>query len=260
MIRLFTTSFPEQDPERRAEYDEALARNIACGAISEICILDENPDEPAPHSKVVRRRLLRRPLYNDYFEWIDEVAADDDISIIANADIGFDDTIRALECGVLEPRTVVALARWDKRGDGVFAPRNRNDSQDSWIFRGKIRGVDGSFLIGVPRCDNRLAKVLETAGYSVINPAFSIRSFHFHSASRDNYPGGKQPGFVDGPYGYIWPHNLLSAYRTLAHNVRHPDMRLAWHFDARLLKSRMRFYSPARIWSALTRSRPASHP
>ena len=260
MIRLFTTSFPESDPVRRSEYAEALARNYACEALGEICILDEVPPRQQSESRIVRRYLPARPRYQDYFNWINEVAAADDISIIANADIAFDDRVRVLDSGVLAEGTVMALARWDQLADGSFTPRNRNDSQDSWVFRGKVRAMDGDFPVGVPRCDNHLAYILREAGYSVRNPAFSVPSYHFHAASRDDYPGGEHPGFVPGPYAYVWPHNLLAAHRTILHNFRNPHARAGWRFDVRFVKWRLRLHRVAKLWSIATGNRQPSKP
>ena len=258
MIRLFTTSFDERNPNRRAEYAEALARNRESGAFGEICIFAEGEtSQDIRDVRVVTRSIQGRPRYDDYFAWINEVAAPADISLIANADIYFDEAITVLASTNLGSRTAIALARWDATEGGGFAVRNRNDSQDSWAFRGKVAGVDGSFHIGVPRCDNRIAHELERAGYEVINPAFSIPSYHLHAGVRDDYSHGHRDGWVEGPYKYIWPHNYMPPHRALMHNFRHRHAQISWKLDTRKLKATLKLHRIGKAWAIATgRSQP----
>ena len=77
VIRLFTTSFPESDPVRRAEYEECLRRNLECSAIDQVCMLTEGA-EPLPAStKLETRPVGERPRYADYLKWINEIADPD---------------------------------------------------------------------------------------------------------------------------------------------------------------------------------------
>jgi hypothetical protein len=242
-IRLFTTRFPETDQERRREYDEALSRNAACPAIDEICILEEVASLPIVESTNIRvRAVSRRPEYGDYFDWVNELAGPDDVSIVANADIAVDPHFGVFRVWRMPADTAFALARWEIGGPGKFSLRDRNDSQDSWVFQGPIKRVAGNFRIGVPRCDNRIAAELEIAGYTVRNPSFSLRTYHIHSRRNEPYSTALEPGFVPPPYRYVWPHNLWGLGKTLAHNTVHSDTRLPWRFDRRKAKSRLRLH------------------
>jgi len=234
MLRLFTTHYPEPDPARRAEYAECLSRNLGCEAIAEVRILVEGgvgadlPENP----KLFTRAISARPTYADFFTWINEIAGPADLSVVGNSDIFFDHALVAV-AGQLRLGECYALARWDQQADGSSRLLDRNDSQDVWIFRGKIRNeLYGSFPLGVPRCDNRLLHELVAAGYRVRNPAFSIRTHHLHAGARGEY-GDTGQHFVAPPYRYLWPHNLLGPIRTLWHNLRHPNARIAWCFDRR---------------------------
>ncbi len=232
-VRLFTTAFPEMNPGRRAEYAECLLRNIGCEELDDVLLLVEGDARLPKSSKVVVRRISQRPLYSDYFRWIEEVADSDDISVVANADIYFDNRIGVLRAFTMPQGTVLALSRWDITPAGDAVLNDRNDSQDSWVFSGKARGIRGDFPIGLPRCDNRLVKELELSGYTVINPSFSLRSYHLHRGARDEYDVAPRQGFVDGPYGYVWPGNLLPLHRALWHNARNTRHPVRWHFDSR---------------------------
>ena len=227
MIRLFTTLYPEMDPRRRAEYADCLRRNLACTAIDECCVLLEGVGMQLHESPKIRvRQISVRPTYSNFFEWINEVAMPDDISVVANTDIWFDGStgVAARRLGM---RECYALARWDR---GRL--NDRNDSQDCWFFRGKVEGVCGDFPLGVVRCDNRILYELQQAGYRVLNPAFAIRATHLHAGERGEY-GDTKAHFVQPPYRYLWPHNLLGPLRTLWHNLRFPNQKLGWRFDRR---------------------------
>jgi len=227
MLRLFTTVYPEGQLKRRNEYSECLRRNVACREIDEVCVMIEGAAADIPDSPKIRvHKIISRPNYSDYFDWIGELAAAGDISIVANTDIWFDGCI-GMTARQLGTRECYALARWD--GDQL---NDRNDSQDCWVFRGKVVGVRGDFPVGVVRCDNRILYELQVAGYRVLNPAFSIRAAHLHAGAREEY-GTTEDHFIQPPYRYLWPHNLLGPLGTLWHNLRFPHQRLGWRFDRR---------------------------
>jgi hypothetical protein len=242
MVRLFTTFYRESRHERLAEYVECLNHNLACRAIDEVCVLVEGPEDILPASgKLKTRRVPQRPVYDDFFRWINEVSREDDISVIANADIWFDGSL-TVASRALGARDCFAMARWE--GSRLF---DRNDSQDCWIFRGPVTGVRGDFPIGVPRCDNRFLYELQTAGYRVSNPAFSIRARHVHSGERGEYTHEGLAHSVAEPYRYLWPHNLWSLPRTLWHNALHPAERIGWRFDRRRVERTLPFRAIGRI-------------
>jgi len=249
MIRLFTTYYQERRPERNAEYEECLRRNLASAVISEIYLLVEGENVPLPASPKIRvRKICRRPQYADYFAWIEELVKPDDVSIIANSDIFFDQQLGLFNVWKLPDKTAFALARWDMGPDGRPVLNDRNDSQDAWIFRGSTRGVRGDFHIGVPRCDNRIFFELQEAGFRVMNPAFSFRSYHLHKGMRVEYAGAALPHFVAPPYRYLWPHNLWTLPRALWHNLCRPACRVGWRFDRRRLRLTLPARALAKLW------------
>ena len=220
-----------------------MRRNLACEAIDAVCVFDEGSEDlPHGNSKLFSRRVTRRPTYAEYFDWINELAGPDDISLLANADIYFDEQISFFRDWQLPRDTVFALARWEPDDSGRMSLRDRNDSQDAWIFRGQIRRVESQYPMGVPGCDNRLASELERAGYRVLNPAFSIRSYHLHAGERIPWTGEARQGEVPPPYGYVWPHNLFPLYATLFHNIRRPAARVGWRLDKRLWSRRLKLH------------------
>ena len=104
----------------------------------------------------------------------------------------------------------MALSRWDITDNGPELWDHR-DSQDVWVFYGRPVILGASFHLGIPGCDNRIAKVIEDAGYTVINPSKTIRSYHLHASGFRTYGtgrGGAKMESIPGPYKFIQPHAL----------------------------------------------------
>lgn len=232
---------------------ECLELNLSCPQIDEVCLLVEGSADSLPSSsRLTTRQITRRPAYQDFFNWINEIAGSGDLSAIANADIWFDGSIAAA-ARALEPGVSFALARWD--GLRLF---DRNDSQDTWIFRGQVSGVRGDFSVGLPRCDNRLLYELEQSGYHVRNPAFSIITHHLHSGARGEYADGNTGDFVPPPYRYLWPHNLWSLPETWVHNLRFPGERVGWRYDRRRAARTLPARAISKAWRVATHRRDSS--
>lgn len=66
---------------------------------------------------------------------------------------------------------------------GSFTPRI--DSQDAWLFKSPLPSSlvskNSNFLLGRPRCDNRLAMLFEEAGFRVENPGLLFSTYHVES-------------------------------------------------------------------------------
>ena len=250
MIRLFTSCYPERKAERIAELSASLERNLALSAFDKVCVFLEGMKTPWANSpKLCCHAVAHRPTYANFFGWVNELStSDEDLSIVANSDIYFDGSLSAL-AKRLKPNQCAALSRWDVQLDGKSRLFDRNDSQDAWVFRGKIRPMNADFCVGIPRCDNRILYELRAAGYEVINPAFSIRAHHLHNGERGEYPGEIQGLYVEAPYNYLWPHNLESLPVSLLHNLRNPKANLGWRIDWRKLQRTL----PWRLFNKIKR-------
>jgi hypothetical protein len=228
---LYTTYYSEFDDKRRIELETALVKNAALPQITKLHILNEGGDLSFLKSdKIEITQIKQRPSYSDFFELINKRAGDSDISIIANTDISFDKNIGVLLYLPLE-NNCIALSRWNIEGPGRFVVYNHCESQDAWIFKGKIRNVTSNFHIGVPRCDNRILYELRAAGYRVLNPAFSIRSYHHHTGYRPPYSEQNLSHFVDPPYDYLYPHNFYPLFQTCWFNLRHKEKLMPYRYD-----------------------------
>lgn len=213
MLRLFTTAYPESDPARRTDYETCLAHNLSCPLIDETHVFAEAGVEAGfpVNAKLYTRSISVRPTYADFFSWINETTGPEDISIIANTDIFFDRSL-ALAARLVSPDHCLALSRWDVLPSGRVRLYERGDSQDVWIFRGPVRkNMRGNFPLGVYDCDNKIAWELAQAGYTVLNPSLSLRSYHLHRGPLRSYDPQNPPDHgIRPPFLYVEPDNAGS--------------------------------------------------
>jgi len=168
MIRLLYNYYEDKNPVRKKEIDFCLQKNLENQYINTI-IIDS----------------AEKLTYSFFFNKINEITGPDDINIVCNSDIFFDDTI--LLTSNLKNHEAYALSRWDYFNVNKCELFDRQDSQDTWIVRGQIKNVISDFTLGRKGCDNRIAYELAEAGYNPKNPSKSIKTYHFHTSNIRNY-------------------------------------------------------------------------
>lgn len=185
MINLFINPYTATHPARQAELDNVARRNRASKLFGGICHVR------SPYAEI-------RPTFADFFA-ATAVTDPDDINVIANADIFFDRTLRRV-LAIPAGRWCLALSRWEWNGQMMGAKPWRG--QDAWIFRGPVTGITGAdFGMGIPGCDNRIAQLIQDAGYTVTNPCYSIHAIHHHRSAVRTYDSTTPA--VPGPYLWV---------------------------------------------------------
>jgi hypothetical protein len=187
MITLYVNKFTCNDPERKAEFDKCLELNTNNPLIDKIVLINTEA----------------RPTYEMVFNMFQQ----DSVNILANSDIYFDDTIQFARA--IGDREFFALTRWELLDNKVMFFTERHPgvpakySQDAWIVGGKPNVRNANFMMGVPGCDNRIARVIWDSGYIVRNPSYTIRAIHIH---KKDY---RDPNIVNDqikpPYKWVEP-------------------------------------------------------
>lgn len=192
-ITLFVPYYTPRDPERAEELRRCLDMNLDSGLFSRIVLLVD--DDTVPHRQDSALQLIRLGKRPGYLDWVRaaERLCPGQIALLANSDIHFDSTVTGL-CTIFrqDGNAFVALSRFDRQGDSDIPHPNPHWSQDSWAFVPSAvsserlsRRVD--IPLGVPRCDNRIAYVFATEGYTIYNPFPFIRSIHLHETGLRYY-------------------------------------------------------------------------
>jgi hypothetical protein len=214
---LVTQYYRPQNSSRRVEIDACLQKNIACGVIDKIILLDETACAP-PAPKVEEQVVGKRLTYADVIRWIYEKAPPNILVTFANADIFLDGpSWRALWSTDIEtvPK-FLALLRWDvttadRTEDAkLFGPRA--DSQDTWVLSSTaVKAVTWDwaaleFPFGQGGCDNAITIELFRKKFLVANPALTMKTYHLHSSGIRSYDPRRvveKPSFL-----YIQPTGL----------------------------------------------------
>jgi len=198
MFNLFISLYPDKNPERRDELIRCLFINTCGVFIKQIYILNEGMVLPNNLSTVQSRLIAHRTTYNDLFKFVNEHTRQDDINIIANSDIYFDQTLQ--KAFNIKDNECYAISRVGMLKNYLAC------SQDVWVFKGKIRNVRADFPIGVPGCDNRLAHEIFKAGYEMTNPCKTIMCHHLHKGQ--SWYDTKKHDKVPKPYRLVPPCEL----------------------------------------------------
>jgi hypothetical protein len=115
-----------------------LLKNCLNRLIDKIYVFNENTYNYETNSKIENISIMTRPTYEDFIEFINLNTNENDINIIANSDIYFNETLSIIN-QINMDNTCISLTRWDINEDWNKIFFNRSDSQDCWIFKGKIK-------------------------------------------------------------------------------------------------------------------------
>ncbi len=189
MINVAINYYIDKEPVRQKEINECFYKNIN-----------------NPYINLIIINSQERLKYSYYFDLLNKISSSNDINVIANGDIYFDETIKLLEN--LDSETFFALSRWEVDRSNKIKHFNRADSQDTWAWRGKSKLINNNFNIGVPGCDNRLAYEANKAGYKVRNPSLDIKTYHLHISNLRNYDAKHRTNSIPGPYLTVTPEKI----------------------------------------------------
>ena len=193
-MNLFVNYYVPTNERRAEEIKKALIINLANPYIKRVITFSEKP--PPEHKKIVDWPTNSRPTFQDFFNLTKDYP--NDVNIIANSDISFDDTLEKAKN--LSKNVCYALTRHEMaRGKLLdFAIAHRGCppgfSQDAWIFRGVVNLEDCHdvlatnrnhrydripFTMGIAGCDNVIAHMIGKK-YTLKNPYKDIILTHHH--------------------------------------------------------------------------------
>lgn len=223
-IHLYTPYFLAEDLDRQKEIDECLLKNLELQAIDRIFLLvDDGHVPPLTSDKITIINTADRP---SYAQWVDitrhrSVSA---LSVLANSDIYFDDTIRDLQTVFrASPHAFVALSRYEVLGNDTTMHPNPHWSQDVWAIDGTVTLPDGlrnklDIPLGVPRCDNKIAYIFSLFGYDIFNPCRFVRSYHLHETQLRSYDMHVDKRILGGT-AWIYPSETLETPASITVDV-----------------------------------------
>lgn len=206
-INYFMNYYIDKNYDRQKEIDKCLSNNINNRYINNIYIIGTRKDiSSLQYIKDKRVHFVinnYRPTFSYFFKIINAFTKDNDINILANSDIYFDESIKQLPNYLKDNNVSLALSRWDILPNSEPKHYDVDYSQDTWIFKGKIKYENiGNYYLGTWACDNRILQELLDVGYIVKNPSKTIKTYHLHLSDIKSYD---KKSYVKGKYAYIKP-------------------------------------------------------
>ncbi len=208
-IIVFTPYYLAKNKIRQSELDECLQQNISCSAITKLILLiDDNHKPPFTHHKLEIINISGYPTYKYWVE-LSKSYEKPIISVLANSDIYFDETLLNLHLVLDKKKNFLALSRFDRKKNIVIPHPNPQWSQDAWAFT-TTSEINPSLLksidipLGVTRCDNKIAYLFAIYGWSIINPHKRIRCVHLHESQQRSI-NNKTDIRIMGSVAYVYP-------------------------------------------------------
>ena len=208
-----TQLFRPTTSARRHEITTCLRRNIESPLIDRIVLLNEKPEIFPKSGKVTEVIVGKRLRYSTVLEWIAAEVPDNVIVAFANADICIDTESWCSLWSVELTGRFLALLRYDvPESEDVseatlFGPRA--DSQDTWVVKASDIRARGKLwpAVNIPfgqmGCDNAVAIEMMRSKFLVVNPARSMKTWHFHASGVRTYV---KTDVVDRPtFLYVHP-------------------------------------------------------
>lgn len=190
---LFTNYYIDSNKDRQAELDFCFNEN--CKNFDEVIVICQATELPKEQKNVIVCISNQRPTFNDYFRLMPA----DSINVIANLDIVIpkETLTAAVTYFPSTEKRCLALTRYD--GDVFY---DHVDSQDTWIFKGQVNDVNADYGLGRAGIDNKIAYLIDQAGYEVLNPSLSLKTYHYHTSDIRNYIG---TDIIPPPYKLLVP-------------------------------------------------------
>lgn len=174
-------------PERQRELDKCLIKNIKNKLIDRVFVaVEPGTTLPVSDPKITIIEYEPDPTTGyhsslSFKKWFDlalENSGPNVIKIVCNSDIYFDNTLSILKIIDMTGKCF-ALSRWNENTNGSIELFDCIGSQDAWIFTDNIT-VTAPFGMGIPGCDQKIARELHDKGIEVSNPCKTIRCIHVH--------------------------------------------------------------------------------
>lgn len=198
MIVVFYQYYKPKNAARRAEIDECLNKNLANKKIDRLMVFFEDQSHMSlidDRPNLIKQFLPDRMSYSFWLKETDKLPVGS-ISLLLNSDIYLDETVEYLKSeskNILQEQMFIALTRYNPAGGGFKLNDNPHWTQDVWgVAKGeqpfhKALLQETAFELGQPGCDNKIAYVMHSYGYTVTNPCFRFKSIHLQADAAREY-------------------------------------------------------------------------
>ncbi|MEI6850247.1 MAG: hypothetical protein WCK29_04375, partial [archaeon] len=199
-VNLLTQYYVDSSKERQKEIDYAIRKNCNNKFIDKIYLFMEK-DHRLP---ILKNRKIEKIIIGERLEYqhclnFSNKNLQNQLSIIANSDIYFDESINLIN-NLNFDNLLLAITRHDLINGKVLPlqkpimhgrvldPRPAQ-TQDAWIYEAPVRNITNAYIqLGVMHCERRFAALFDKERYEIINPYPLLRAIHVHTTQKRNTP------------------------------------------------------------------------
>jgi hypothetical protein len=196
---LITSLYHESRPSRQHEFITCLEHNIANDLIEKIEIFFDQTNgrneeiffKNINSKKINITYIAGRPSYQSCIDFANRTYPNRKV-IVANGDIFFDETLGKLSDLYLN-KNVIVLSRWNvtSTGDSILEglPLYKNFMTfDASIFNTPISLCSRQDIsLGSWQSDSAIALLLQSSGYTLLNPCYDVHAYHVHKSQIRDY-------------------------------------------------------------------------
>lgn len=204
---ILTEYFRAAHKSRRKEINKSIEINCRIAQTKRVVIFIDPEVEFPPSLKLIlseenygkielhHTKPGGRSTYADFFSYANEHLVGENCAL-CNNDISFDESLDYITSTENFDLTghFICLTRWNERRDrslSFFQPaRNRQNSQDAWIFKPALPNKmikKGGFYMGRPGCDGMVAYLAAISGLKLLNPSEIVIAKHRHLSRHRTY-------------------------------------------------------------------------
>lgn len=176
---LITTLYNTNNELRNDELKLCYNKNIRDVNIDHIVVFLEGNAPFNINKNTTIVNIDERPTYTQMINYVNRHYPED-VIIIANADIYFNETLSKLS-EIEYDNKLIALTRFNIRNLELSCQSKEEmvTCSDVWIFKSPVN-ISCDIGVGVCYCDGRLLLNAHHAGYKVVNYTKDITSIHIH--------------------------------------------------------------------------------
>jgi hypothetical protein len=225
MRNLILNYWKSENEERSIEVDRCIKQNLESKLFDRLIffVIDSQKDHLLSIFNNIDYGNIQVKIFNSFepsityqkiIDICNTVVGTEDVNILSNSDIVFDETIKLAD--MISTKEIYALTRYN---DDILdwhvppAPEYATDSQDVWIWKGiNVLNSEIPIYMGVPGCDNRISYDFFISGYVVRNPCLSIKTHHVHKTNSRPGTSTDISKRIMYPYLFLKPTKLGDFY------------------------------------------------
>lgn len=201
-IDLYVNYYNSRQSERQEEIRSCIDANIANAHIDYVYIITFEYDSYIQDisSKYKKVRVIHlndciKLSYHDFIRYAKDYGGDNSISVFANVDIIFDETINNLK-SYISDNDFICISRLELGPNNNWQRiNNPHQSQDAWCIKNtSLNSIDLNLLneisdikLGSARCDMKVAALFFVYGWNVVNLCNFINIKHIHTTKSSRH-------------------------------------------------------------------------